>query len=419
MRVIVIGAGIGGLTTALALDQVGIDDVTVVESVREIRPLGVGINLLPHAVRELDALGLADALAAAAVETADLTYYDRFGSRIWSEPRGLAAEYRWPQYSIHRGRLQMLLLEAVRRRLGAGRVVCSARVESATSSADGATVRYVRDGTVESVDADLVIAADGIRSAVRAQRFPDEGPPRWNGSVLWRGVSRAQPFLTGRSMIMAGNRDQKFVAYPIEAPAADGTQLINWIAERLSPDSDALNQDWSRRVDASVFDHYFEAWAFEWLDVPALIASAHDIFEYPMVDRAPLDAWNDGRVTLLGDAAHATYPIGSNGSSQAIIDARVLAFALATRPVDAALEFYEQERLPRTRELQRVNREMGPERVMQLTHERAPEGFVDIDDVVPHAERVEIAAAYKRVAGFDPAVLNELPSWSPDPVARA
>lgn len=413
MRVIVVGAGIGGLTTALALEHVGIDDVLVVESVQEIRPLGVGINLLPHAVRELDALGLSADLAAAAVETADLSYYDRFGSRIWTEPRGTAAGYRWPQFSIHRGRFQVLLLDQVRRRLGPERVVCGARVESATTTRDGATVRWRQDDELHVETADVVVAADGIRSAVRAQRHPDEGPPRWNGSVLWRGVSRVAPFLSGRSMIMAGSRDQKFVAYPIEDVAADGTQLINWIAERLSPDSDALNQDWSRRVDKQVFSGDFAGWSFDWLDIPQLIDRADDIFEYPMVDRAPLPAWNDGRVTLLGDAAHATFPIGSNGSSQAIIDARVLAYGLATRPIDEALARYEGERLPKTRELQRVNRELGPERVMQLTYERAPEGFAEIDDVVPLAERVEIAAAYKRVAGFDPDVLNALPSWTP------
>lgn len=414
MRVIVIGAGIGGLTTALALEHVGIDDVLVLEGVRQIRPLGVGINLLPHAVRELDELGLTRRLAEASVETADLTYFDRFGKEIWTEPRGLGAGYRWPQYSIHRGRLQLLLLDEVQRRLGADRVLCGARVDEARNEGDGASVHWIRDGVHESAEADVVVAADGIRSAVRARRWPEEGPPRWNGSVLWRGVSRARPFLSGRSMIMAGNREQKFVAYPIEAAGADGDQLINWIAERVAPDADALDQDWSRPVDVSVFDAYFENWNFHWLDIPRLIASADAVFEYPMVDRAPLDAWNDGRVTLLGDAAHATYPIGSNGSSQAIIDARVLAFALSSMAIDEALAFYEQDRLPKTRELQRVNREMGPERVMQLTHERAPDGFDDIDEVVPHAERVEIAAAYKRIAGFDPDVLNERRSWTPE-----
>ena len=261
--------------------------------------------------------------------------------------------------------------------------------------------------------ADVVVAADGIKSAVRAARYPDEGPPDWNGSVLWRGTSRAEPFLTGRSMIMAGHRAQKFVAYPISAVQDDGTQLINWIAEESLPDRHVEREDWNRRVDIETFAPDFAGWRFDWLDVPGLVASAEAVFEYPMVDRPSLDTWTEGRVTLLGDAAHPTYPIGSNGSSQAILDARVLAYALATRDVDAALRFYEDERLPRTRALQQANRAMGPESVMQLVHERAPDGFTDIDTVVPPEEREQIAGGYKRVAGFHPTELNERASWTP------
>ena len=211
---------------------------------------------------------------------------------------------------------------------------------------------------------------------------------------------------------MAGDREQKFVAYPIEDVRPDGTQLVNWIAEK-SVDGREVTQDWNRRVDKAVFAPAFADWSYGWLDVPGVIAAADDVFEYPMVDRPSLDSWVRGRVALLGDAAHPTYPIGSNGSSQAIIDARVLAFALATHPVDDALRFYEDERLPRTRELQRVNRSMGPERVMQMARERAPEGFTDIDDVIERSELEEVAAAYKRVAGFDPAVLNDRAPWTP------
>jgi 2-polyprenyl-6-methoxyphenol hydroxylase-like FAD-dependent oxidoreductase len=411
VRIVIVGAGIGGLTTALALHHVGLRNVQVLESVQEIRPLGVGINLLPHAVRELTALGLADDLDALGVETADLAYHDTFGSLIWREPRGTAAGYRWPQYSILRGELQMLLLDKVRERLGPGAVRTGARVRSAGTTADGTHVYWDDQSGPQSVTADVVVAADGIRSTIRSLRHPHEGPPAWNGMVLWRGTSRIEPFLTGRSMIMAGSADVKFVCYPVQMPGPDGLQRINWIAERRSDSGDVGDQDWNRQVTHAHFAHHFATWTFPWLDVPAVIASAEAVYEYPMVDRPPLTSWVEGRVALLGDAAHPTYPIGSNGSSQAIIDARVLAHALATRSIDDALAFYESERLPRTTELQRVNREMGPERVMRLVHERAPGGFSDIETVIPWRERQAIADDYKRVAGFLPEALNAAPSW--------
>lgn len=414
MRVAIVGGGIGGLTTALSLQAVGISDVTVLESVDEILPLGVGINLLPHAVRELTELGLGDELARIAVATADLTYVDRHGSTIWSEPRGIAAGYRWPQYSIHRGHFQMLLLREVKRRLGAHAVRTGCRVTGATTVDGRALVTWNEEGVETSEWADVVIAADGIRSVVRAKRFPDEGPPEWNGQVLWRAVSRVAPFLSGRSMMMAGDREKKFVAYPIDEVAADGLQTINWIAEMAFENRDAGQQDWNRQVSIDVFAPEFADWSFDWLDIPHVISAADAVFEYPMCDRPPLNSWVDGRVALLGDAAHPTFPIGSNGSSQAILDARVLAFALTTMPIDEALGFYESERLPRTRELQRVNREMGPERVMQIARERAPEGFARIEDVISIDELTDIAESYKRVAGFEPATLNERHSWTPD-----
>jgi 2-polyprenyl-6-methoxyphenol hydroxylase-like FAD-dependent oxidoreductase len=414
MRVIVIGGGIGGLTTALSLHAVGITDVTVLEAVSEIQPLGVGINLLPHATRELVELGLGDGLDERGVATSDLTYVNRFGTSIWSEPRGLAAGYRWPQYSIHRGRFQLLLLEETLRRLGPSSVRTGCRVRTATTVDGTARVSWSEGDRVVEAEADLVVASDGIKSAIREQWHPDQGPPQWNGQILWRAVSRVAPFLTGSSMVMAGDREQKFVAYPIGQVDDGGLQLVNWIAEKSVDGAEMAPQDWNRRVDKDVFASAFADWSFGWIDVPAVIDAAEAVFEYPMVDRPPLETWVRGRVALLGDAAHPTYPIGSNGSSQAIIDARVLAFALATMPVHDALRRYEAERLPRTRELQQVNRSMGPERVMQMARERAPEGFVDIHDVIDRTELEEIAASYKRVAGFDPALLNDRVAWTPE-----
>lgn len=411
MEIVVIGGGIGGLATALSLQAAGFDRIRVLEASATIEPLGVGINVLPHAVRELFELGLAADLAAIGVPTAELAYFDRHGSQIWAEPRGRDAGYLWPQYSVHRGRLQLMLLDAVRQRLGADAVTCGARVRSVSTDSDRSTVTWGSADAEREVTADVVIAADGIHSTVRAQWHPEEGAPIWNGAVLWRGTSVAPPFLTGRSMVMIGHREVKFVAYPIGTAGDDG-QLINWIAERRAPDEQFAREDWNRKVDAAAFAHHFATWKFPWLDVPRLIDTAAAVYEYPMVDRLPLDDWTSGRVTLLGDAAHPTYPIGSNGSSQAILDARVLAHCLASLPVDAALRRYTELRQPPTRALQEANRSMGPEVVMQMAHERAPDGFASVDEVFADGELEAVAAEYKRVAGFHPDELNERASWS-------
>jgi 2-polyprenyl-6-methoxyphenol hydroxylase-like FAD-dependent oxidoreductase len=410
-KVIVIGAGPGGLTAALHLQRAGMD-VTVFESVPVIRPLGVGINLLPHAVRELTILGLADALAAQAIETAELAYYNKFGQQIWSEPRGLAAGYHWPQFSIHRGVLQMVLFEAGVARLGPDRVRSGCHLEAVEQDPDGVTARFVDRATgrrAGEVRADILIAADGIHSAVRRQFYPAEKAPPFSGRILWRAVSEAPPFLTGRSMIMAGHADQKFVAYPISPEAAKrGRSLINWIAElRVGGAEAPVPRDWNRRVDQSRFAGPFATWKFDWLDVPAVIAAAEAVYEFPLVDRDPVARWSFGRVTLLGDAAHPMYPVGSNGASQAILDAAALVEAL-TREADpvAALRVYEARRLGPTSTIVRTNRQHGPEVVMQIAEERAPSGFKDIESVIPRAEREEIANRYKRIAGFDRERLN-------------
>ena len=407
MRVAIIGGGIGGLATALSLHAAGID-CDVYEAVPQIKPLGVGINLLPHAVRELSELGLADALAATAIETEKLIYANRFGQEIWQEPRGRAAGYNWPQFSIHRGALQVILLEAVTSRLGPSRVHTGAQARRA-----GASSVIFQSG--ETVEADVIVAADGIHSALRAQFYPDEGPPKWNRRVLWRGVTEAEPFLGGRTMVMAGYQNQKFVCYPISREAtARGRSLINWIAElRIGVMADWRREDWNRAGRLEDFLPDFESWHFGWLDVPAVIRGASHIFEYPMVDRDPVARWTFDRVTLLGDAAHPMYPIGSNGASQAILDARILAHALATtRSINAALALYEDNRRPGTSRLVLANRANGPEQVMQTVHERAPNGFTQLSAVVSVEELETTAERYKQIAGFDRDALNARESLS-------
>jgi 2-polyprenyl-6-methoxyphenol hydroxylase-like FAD-dependent oxidoreductase len=415
-EVLIVGAGIGGLTAALSLHHAGIR-CALVDRVNELAPLGVGINLQPHAVRELTELGLGDDLEAIGVATAELIHYDRHGNRIWGEPRGLAAGYRWPQYSVHRGELQMLLLRAVRERLGPDAVTTGTVLEGLQEdeSADVvvATLRDRATGEVRREPANVVIGADGLYSAVRAHLHPTEGPPVRSGIRMWRGTARRAPFLTGRSMIMAGcNSVAKFVAYPI-SPTVDGAVTVNWVAEVSSPE-DARPADWNAagRLD-EVLPHYAD-WDFRWLDVPGLIRASERILEYPMVDRDPLDRWSSSRITLLGDAAHPMYPIGSNGGSQAVVDARVLAYHLASAPdAPTALARYEADRREPTAAIVLANRALGPERILRTVAERAPDGFARVEDVLSAPELEEIGAAYRRTTSSEVAALNSRPSWTP------
>jgi 5-methylphenazine-1-carboxylate 1-monooxygenase len=412
--VLVVGAGIGGLAAALSLHATGIG-VRVVDAARELTALGVGINILPHATRELVALGLADELAATGIPTEELIYHDRFGSRICVEPRGLAAGYRWPQYSIQRGELQLLLLRAVRDRLGvdairAGLVLERFELQPAQVLVE---LRDRRTGRLVIDRADVLIGADGINSAARAQLHPAEGPPIWNGIHLWRGMTDSSPFLGGRTMIVSG-ADPTVVVYPVSRAAEEcGRSTLNWgVGARLVQPTEAPLGDWQHLGGLDdVLPHVSDR-CFDWLDLPALVRASPRIWEYPMVDRDPLPRWGTGRVTLLGDAAHPMYPFGSNGGTQAIIDGRVLAWELARADdVAAGLAGYEHARREPMNALVLANRHRGPERVLQLVEQRAPHGFTRIEDVMTRDELDSIATEYRRTAGFDAETLNAAPSW--------
>ncbi len=409
-KVLICGGGIGGLTTALSLARLGVN-VEVFESAEEVRALGVGINLLPHAVRVLMNLGLGDALEAAGVRTAELAYYTRHGKLIWSEPRGTDAGYRWPQYSIHRGQLLELLWKAAQETLGDA-VLHTGHHLAEFAEADGRVrARFVNRRTAQTsgqYEGDLLVGSDGIHSVVRKHYYPDEGEPKCSGRLLWRAVSVAPAYLTGRTMIMAGNADVKFVAYPIGKVQPDGRCLVNWIAElNLGAQAELPRRDWNRKGDKASFAPAFAGWNFDFLNVPRLIAGAFEVFEFPMVDRDPVPQWSFGRVTLLGDAAHPMYPIGSNGASQAILDAEALADALAAGGDDLqALRNYETARLAATAAIVESNRRLGPEVVMQIVEERAPNGFARLQDVISWEELEVIALTYKRTAGFEREALN-------------
>jgi 5-methylphenazine-1-carboxylate 1-monooxygenase len=399
MRITISGAGITGCVAAMLLSDEG-HDVEVYEAVPQLAELGVGLNLLPHAVAILDRLGLADRLEAKGVATRELVYYNRHGQRIWGEPRGRFAGYPVPQISVHRGKLQMVLFHALEQRIGKDRIHTGQRLVSAETGTPARATFEGLDGTRHEVVSDLLVAAEGIHSALRRQRYPDEGLPPYGGRILWRAVTRTKPFLTGATMIMAGYQDCKFVAYPLEPQGEDGLQTINWIAE-LTVAKMPERENWNKEGDRADFADRFADWRFDWLDVPALIAGAERVFEFPLVDRDPLPHWTFGATTLLGDAAHPMYPIGSNGASQGILDADALVRALReNRDPLEALKAYEAERLPATAKIVLANRGNGPEQCMQMAEERAPLGFAAIGEVFVDGELEEIAARYKQVAGF-------------------
>ena len=405
MKVIIAGAGVGGLVTALMLHARGID-CEVFEQADAIRELGVGINTLPHAIKELAELGLLERLDAVAIRTYELFYTNRLGQEIWREPRGLDAGYDIPQFSIHRGRLHGVIYQAVRARLGKSRIHLNCRLQSFTQDDGGVTAYFFdRHGSHQhTARGDVLIGADGIHSLVREKLFPDEGPPAWNGLMLWRGAIDWPAFLTGRSMVVAGGLAAKLVIYPIAEGSRPDKRLTNWaVVGRVGDPSMPIpqKQDWSRPGRFEDLMPHLRRFRIPYVDAKALIEATSEFWEYPMCDRDPLPRWSHGRITLLGDAAHPMYPVGSNGASQAILDARFLADRLADAEHPAqALWTYEQVRLPMTAEIVRMNRRGGPEGVIDAVEARAPDGFSNIDDVLSFEQRKAIVRGYASTAGF-------------------
>ena len=413
MTVLIAGGGIAGLTLGLTLHQIGVP-FRIYEATRSIRPMGVGINIQPNAVRELFDLGLTDELASIGIKTRQYGFYTKHGLTIWEEPRGLWAGYSWPQYSVHRGKLQMLLYETLIQRAGTDCIATGQRATGFETTETGAilSLEDVETGRSHSVAGSLIVAADGIHSAVRAQMQPDEGPPIWGGAILWRATSQALPFFGGGAMALAGHDTQRVVAYPIsEADPATGLVTMNWIAElRVDPLQGWNKEDWNRVARIADFLPQFESWNFDWLDVPSLIEGADQVFEYPMVDRDPLGRWTDGHVALMGDAAHPTYPVGSNGASQAIVDARIIGAALLKHGLtNGALLEYESQMRPLTTVVCTANRGSGPDAILQQIEDLCGGQFEDINDVITHKELAAHAEHYKQLAGFSIDGLNAKP----------
>ncbi|MGN6621699.1 MAG: flavin-dependent oxidoreductase [Sphingomonas sp.] len=402
--VLIIGAGAGGLILALSLHEIGVD-CRVYESVRELKAVGAGINLLPHGVKELDALGLVPALDKLGIRTKDASYFNQHGQLIHTEPAGEYAGYPWPQFSIHRGDMQKVFLDAVVERLGPDAVVTGHRCIGIDQDADGVTAHFAdHDGEpLPDVRASIVIGADGIHSALRHQFYPDEGEPIYSGLTIWRGVTPFKPFLSGANTIRIGWMDVgKLMVYPIRDNIdADGNQLMNWVATQERP----RPAKWAWNVEARHEDFIdaYKDWHFDWLDVPTLLKQTEHPLIFPMVDRDPVPTWTFGRATLLGDAAHPMYPRGSNGAGQAILDARYLADAIKRHGAgEEALQDYDRARVPATSKVVLMNRKNPPDAILREVHERTGgKRFEKIEDVISPEELQAISDRYKTVAGFD------------------
>jgi 2-polyprenyl-6-methoxyphenol hydroxylase-like FAD-dependent oxidoreductase len=416
-KVIIAGGGIGGLTLALTLHQIGVPFL-VLEKSRAMRPLGVGINIQPNAVRELFDLGLtSEILDTIGVSAKEWALVGLNGKEVYAEKRGLDAGYKWPQFAAHRGELLMLLYRTLIERAGAESVMLDARVDKYLKQPAGEVDVSVKrsDGSRFQISGSLLIGADGIHSAVRAQMHPDQPPIHWGGAIMWRGTVRTKPLRTESSFIGLGTHQHRMVIYPISKPEADGTVLTNWIAELTIDRNEGWFEDnWFKEVPIESFAHHFEGFRYDWLDVPSMLNESECGYMNPMIDRDPVATWIDGPVALMGDAAHAMYPTGSNGASQAIVDARVIGAAILTQGLTPdALKSYDDQLCKKVSELVLRNRSAGPFGLLDILNDRCGGVFENIEAVISLEERNEFMSKYKTAAGFAIEALNEAPQTIP------
>ena len=415
MKVLIAGGGVGGLTAALSLQQAGMD-VKVFESVRNLAPLGVGINILPHASRELIALGLQRELDRFAIRTRAMSYFTRRGKAVISYPCGEYAGYHWPQYSLHRGEFQMLLLRVLRARAGPGSIQSGRRLVGFEQDETGVVARFAgpgADDVIHEETGDVLIGADGLHSTVRRQLYPDEGAPVFCGMICFRGAVVGAPYLDGETMIICGDQRQTLVSYPLSGPLCkQGKSLNNWIAALPFAIDEPQAEDWNKQTTADKLLQLYRDWNFDWLDVPALIAATAQVFEFPVYDRDPLGQWTFGRVTLLGDAAHPLMPVSSSGAVHAIIDARALAWALAGHDdAEAGLQAYQADRLPQANRVVVASRHNGPDEVLEIVRRECPDDADNVHDYVAKERLQAVIDTFKQRTGFVIDTLNNQPSY--------
>jgi 2-polyprenyl-6-methoxyphenol hydroxylase-like FAD-dependent oxidoreductase len=409
VSIAIIGGGITGLALALNLQQRDIA-CEVYESAPEVKELGVGISLLPHAMREFTALGLQQTLLEAGIENKESRFFNRFGQLIYSEPRGKYAGYDYPEVGIHRGRLHTALYQTALERLGEDCIHVNRKCVGFEQTGESVQISFIEtsSGTaVDPVNADIAIACDGVNSTVRKQLYPDDAVV-FTGINTWRGTSVRKPIFDGLTYIRVGTlQTGKIVIYPIiDDYDGQGNQLINWTTEFQT--EGAAQNDWNKPGQLEDFFHMYEDWHFDWLDVADMIRTSEYIFEYPMVDKDPLDQWTFDRVTMAGDAAHPMYPRGSNGAAQGVIDARSLADALQQQdnPLDA-LKAYEAERVEPTGNVVRTNRSSPPDVIIMKVEELVGDRpFDNLDDYVSQDELRALSDRYKQVAGFSKEALR-------------
>ena len=413
MLVIIVGGGIAGLSQALSLHQIGVP-CRVYEAVPNLSPFGYGINLQPNAIRELTALGLGETLAAAGILTRELAFYNKHGQLIWTEPRGRAAGYRWPQVSISRGELHRILLTAIHERLGPGAVVTGHRLTAFEQRGDTVIARFAGPSGQPAGEAEgeILIGADGIHSVVR-QHFYKGEKAVFDGYLHYRGIVEADPYLTGASMVVAGHRHHRAIVYPV-TQRPGGKVMINWLAYTKIPPGSPPLEAWDTAADKQACLDQYKGWSYPWLDVHGLFAAtpAELVLQLPNVDRDPIPRWSFGRVTLIGDAAHPMQPVGAQAGSQAVVDGRVLAASLtAIRDPAEALTRYQNERIAAMNDMIIRNRNLGLEAILQTAEERAPQGFKHIHDVLSQDELESTAIGFKKAAGFDVETVNSRDSF--------
>lgn len=418
MKVIIAGAGIGGLTAALSLQKAGID-VWVYEAVEDILPMGVGLNILPHASRELIELGLKDDIDQIAIRTKAMNYYNHEGKLVISQPCGLHAGYNWPQWSVHRGELHMLLLNTFQQRAGADKVITGARITGFTEQGGTSVIAHFETHPTKALDAecDVLVGADGLHSVTRRQLFPTEGAPIYCGLVLYRGATVAPQYLDGKTMVIIGDKRLRLVSYPISSKtqreSSEKESLINWIGVLPIAKDEAPTEDWNNLSQQEKLKPRYADWKFDWIDVPQIMNSTQEIYEFPVNDRDPLETWTKGRVTLLGDAAHPLIPVSSSGAVQAIIDGRALAYALASHEDTLeGLQAYEAERLETANATVRISRENGPDEVLEIVRQKCPEDAENIHDYVSQEELQAVIDDFKERTGFGIQALNSRPSYN-------